>query len=258
MEKLSRRSLFKAAGAAGAVAAVPERLITPAAAQTEPVAPPTSPVGGGLPAGDPRAGHQDVMFFFTLDEARFVEAAVDRLIPPDEKWPGAVWAGVPEFIDRQLAGAYGVGARMYLEGPWDLGTSQQGYQLPFTPAQLYRTGIQEIRTWLSQREGGGTEFWDLPVADQITILEMLESGEVPLPSMPSSVFFETLLANTIEGWFADPAYGGNQDMISWRMIGFPGAYAQYVDLVTEYNQPYERPPMSMAQSARSHSHHATR
>lgn len=251
MEKLSRRNLFKVAGAAGAAAAVPESLtVAPAAAQAELEAPAALPE----PAADARAGHQDILFFFTPEEARFVEAAVDRLIPEDEEWPGAVWAGVVNFIDRQLAGAYGSGARMYLEGPWELGLPQQGYQLPFSPAELYRTGIQEIRAWLAEQEGD-TEFWDLPVSRQIEILDMLESGEVPLPSMPSTVFFETLLATTVEGWFADPAYGGNRDMISWRMIGFPGAYAQYVDLVTEYGRPFERPPMSMAEVARTRDHH---
>ena len=43
---------------------------------------------------------------------------------------------------------------MYLEGPWELGSSGQGYQLPFTPGQLYRIGIQETRAWLAERDGG--------------------------------------------------------------------------------------------------------
>ncbi|UUP16479.1 gluconate 2-dehydrogenase subunit 3 family protein [Nitratireductor thuwali] len=253
MDKLSRRNLFKVAGGAGAAAAVPHGFtVRKAEAQTGVEAPVVAPSESS--AAPAHAGHDDVLFFFTTEEARFVEAAVDRLIPADEEWPGAVWAGVVNFLDRQLAGAYGAGARMYLEGPWELGVSQQGYQLPYTPAELFRIGIQEVRDWLAEHEGE-TEFWDLSVSRQIEILQMLEAGAIPLPSMPSSVLFETLLATTVEGWFADPAYGGNREMVSWRMIGFPGAYAQYVDLVTEYGRPYERPPMSMAEVARSHDHH---
>ena len=45
--------------------------------------------------------------FFTVDEAAFVEAAALRLIPADPTGPRALEAGVPLFLDRQLAGDYG-------------------------------------------------------------------------------------------------------------------------------------------------------
>ncbi len=40
--------------------------------------------------------------FFTNTEWAFVNAAVARLIPSDDNGPGAIEAGVPEFIDRQM------------------------------------------------------------------------------------------------------------------------------------------------------------
>jgi gluconate 2-dehydrogenase gamma chain len=86
------------------------------------------------------------------------------------------------------------------------------------------------------------------------ILKGLETGDITLPSLPSPVFFESLLANTIEGWFADPAYGGNRDMVAWRLIGFPGAYAQYADLVEEHGIVYTRRPISIADSHARHVH----
>lgn len=243
---LSRRDLLKTAGAAGAAAAVPglEQARAephgPHLAQTTGVAPSTtSPAASG-------AADRGVLFFFNDLEAKFVEAAVERLIPAEPEWPGAGFAGVLTFIDRQLAGAYGAGARMYLKGPWAPDAPpQQGYQLRYTPAELYRIGIAETRAYVTSRHNG-REFWDLtpPVMDEM--LSALESGAAQLPSIPSPVFFETLLANTVEGYFADPAYGGNRDMVSWRMIGFPGAYAQYVDLVDVYNLSYTRPPISIA------------
>jgi len=36
-------------------------------------------------------------------------------------------------------------------------------------------------------------------------------------------FFDLLLQTPIEGFFSDPIYGGNRDMIGWKLIGFPGA-----------------------------------
>jgi gluconate 2-dehydrogenase gamma chain len=41
---------------------------------------------------------------------------------------------------------------------------------------------------------------------------------------PAASFFEMLLNLTAEGYFSDPANGGNRDALSWKMIGYdPGA-----------------------------------
>lgn len=189
--------------------------------------------------------------FFAAREAAFVRAAVDRLIPGDAH-PSASQAGVVDYIDRQLAGAFGRGTRLYMQGPHAPGTPQQGYQLPFAPAQVYRASIEAIGAQLG--EGG---FERLDAAAQDEVLERLEAGESMLGPIPSAVFFETLLANTIEGYFADPAYGGNRGMAGWRMIGFPGAYAQFVQWVDRHGIRFDRPPMSIAMStaAPGHSRH---
>ena len=250
---LSRRDLLKSVGVAGVAAAVPAA----GSAQVAPASPAqldSATTAVSPPLAEGATAEPGVLFFFNDVEAKFIEAAVERLIPADPEWPGAGWAGVLNFIDLQLAGAYGVGGRMYLKGPWvPDAPPQQGYQLRFTPAQLYRIGIEETRQYVLSRYNG-LEFWELgpPVMDDV--LSALESGSVQLPSIPSPVFFETLLANTVEGYFADPAYGGNREMVSWRMVGFPGAYAQYVDLVELYNLPYTRPPISMANHEARHNH----
>jgi gluconate 2-dehydrogenase gamma chain len=92
------------------------------------------------------AGHakRATYLFFNKQEAQFVEAAVSRLIPKDDQWGGALEAGVPNYIDKQLAGSWGAGERLYRSGPWQPGTPQQGYQLPFTPAEFYRTGLRAL------------------------------------------------------------------------------------------------------------------
>ncbi len=207
------------------------------------------------PGDRPAAGMpaDSTLFFFNSDEAKFVTAAIDRLIPADAKWAGAKDAGVLYYIDRQLAGAYGAGARMYLKGPWiSQAPVEQGYQLKHTPADLYRVGINEVRKYASGKHG--KEFWELAPDDADGILKELESGTAKLDSIPAPAFFETLLANTIEGYFADPIYGGNRDMVSWRMVGFPGAYAQYLDLVDQYDYEYSRPPLSLGDDAMPHEH----
>lgn len=258
-DKLSRRDLLKAASVASVAAAAPETAYAQTAPQQQP-----APAAPTLSPRQNQPVERGVLFFFNDEEANFIEAAVERLIPADPEWPGAAWAGVLNFIDRQLAAAYGAGARMYLKGPWvPDAPPQQGYQLRYAPAELYRIGIEETRRHVREANNG-REFWELGIPAMDAVLSGLESGEIALPSIPSPVFFETLLANTIEGYFADPAYGGNREMVSWRMIGFPGAYAQYVDLVELHGLPYTRPPISIGnQEARrehisSHGGHAQR
>ena len=56
--------------------------------------------------------------FFSGDEAPVIEAAVDRIIPPDPATPGGKDAGCAVFIDRQLAGGYGQQQGLYTQGPF--------------------------------------------------------------------------------------------------------------------------------------------
>ena len=58
-------------------------------------------------------------------------------------------------------------------------------------------------------------------------------------------FFQQVLANTREGFFADPLYGGNRNMSGWNMIGFPGARYDYRDWVERHNERFPLPPVSI-------------
>ena len=60
-------------------------------------------------------------------------------------------------------------------------------------------------------------------------------------------FFEALLKITMEGFFADPIYGGNRNKAGWRMVGYPGLPAIYSTLIDEYrNKRYVVEPQSIA------------
>jgi gluconate 2-dehydrogenase gamma chain len=240
MAKLSRRELIKGTGLAG-VAAVAGAAGTALAQQPSPAA--QSDASGERRSADATT---DVLTYFTDDEARFMRSAVERLIPADDEWGGAEQAGVLYYIDRQLSSGYGAGAKLYLEGPWDPDAPAQfGYQLRYSPAELYRVAIAEVRDAVKQHNGG-KEFWDLGTEDMDAVLTALEHAEMKLASVPSDVFFETLLANTIEGYFSDPAYGGNRGMVGWRMVGFPGAFAQYAALVDQHGFEFKREPIGIA------------
>jgi gluconate 2-dehydrogenase gamma chain len=190
---------------------------------------------------DERPGY----IFFSASEAAFIEAAVARLIPSDVTGPGALEAGVPRFIDRQLAGAYGAGDHFYLQAPFPKGLPTQGWQME-SPAQVYRAAISAVDRW--SVETYGKAFAALDPAAQDEALKAFESGKAQLGGAPDSkVFFALLLQNVLEGYFSDPLYGGNREMGPWRMIGFPGARYDLRSFVSRYNEPYTLPPVGLTE-----------
>jgi gluconate 2-dehydrogenase gamma chain len=204
------------------------------------------------PGAHAAASTQSTTYLFLNDEeVAFIVAAVARLIPADDQWPGGVEAGVPNFIDKQLGGAWGAGERLYRSGPWQPGTPSQGYQLPFTPAELFRTALAAINNELSR---ANTPFDKMSADQQDAYIRGLEAGGKNLGGVPSDVFFANLWEITLEGFFSDPVYGGNRDMASWRMIGFPGAYASYYDLVDQHGIKIDRAPMSLGEDPHHHVH----
>jgi gluconate 2-dehydrogenase gamma chain len=206
-------------------------------------------IAGGLPwqagtAAPPVVVRPGAWLFFTADEASVMEAVVDRLIPLDSRGPGGKDAGCAVFIDRQLAGPYGRAEGLYVAPPFLPGAATQGYQLPDSPAARYRAGLRALADYIKSNFAGKA-FRDLAPGDQDAVLKGLESGSIALKDVKSAEFFALVLANTQEGFFADPIYGGNRDMASWKLIGFPGARYDYRDWVDRHNEPYPLPPVSI-------------
>ncbi len=181
--------------------------------------------------------------FFTPAEWAFVNAACDRLIPKDDTGPGAVELGVPQYIDRQLQTPYGEGGRWYMAGPYLEAAPEFGYQSKLTPREQYRLCIRAIDAYCTQNSG--KEFAALDVAAQDDFLKKMENGDIKAEGVSLKTFFSSfLLKNVLEGYFGDPMYGGNKDMGSWKMIGYPGVRADYQDWVTKAG-PYPYGPVSL-------------
>jgi gluconate 2-dehydrogenase gamma chain len=234
--KLSRRRFMlgtAVVGAAGAAAAAPIH-------DGELGAPPRDyrgeiPWQEGTADAPPEMQGTDFKFF-TADEQAFVTAAVDRLIPQSPEGPSGSEANIPFFLDRQLAGPFGRGDHYFLGGPWKKGEPTQGYQMRFSPAQLYRAAIKAINDYTAANFGGAA-FTKLSEADQDKALKALESGQAQLGGgVDAKAFFAMLLQNAKEGYFSDPIYGGNKDMAAWKMIGFPGAHYDYSEWVTRHGE----------------------
>ena len=227
----SRREFLKGAGvgaasvaatATGIAACSPETKLTTAAAEAAP----------------------ETWHILTQQEAAFFTAAADTIIPKDDLSPSGSESGIPIFIDRQLASAWGGGDRMYRAGPYIKGTPEQGYQLPLTPHQFFVAGIRAANEW-SEKTYGKT-FDRLDQAKRDEALTAMQKGTAEFDGVDAKQFFTALLTINMEGFFSDPIYGGNRNKASWRMLGFPGLPAIYADKVDQYRD--KRYPVTEPQS----------
>lgn len=199
--------------------------------------------------------------FLTLNgtERIVVEALAEAIIPTDSNGPGAKEAGVIYFIDRMLAGNYGKGGNMYLQGPFV--TPQTGslsllgavypsttksaitykgtikprlqagtaYQYAFNPREFWRRGLVFLEDYCKAAKGNPFEI--LSSSDQITVLQDLfdnSSSNTALQSAfqgPNAAeFFNEVHDMVTAGFWADPIYGGNQGMIGWKLVAFNANY----------------------------------
>ncbi len=183
--------------------------------------------------------------YFSPEELTFLNAACERLIPTDENGPGASELGVPDFIDREMDGSFGHAANWYMQGPFASGAPELGYQSPLTPREVYRAGIAAVNAHC-RNVYGNKPFSELPAATQDSVLTGLESGTLKFENVSATAFFGFLLQNTKEGYLADPIHGGNKNMESWKMIGFPGARADFIDWVDKHGVRYPYGPVSIS------------
>ena len=224
-----RRDFLKSAVAGGAVAAAATAAVSTTQAAQQPAAAATAP------------GYA----FLNLDEAAFVEAMVDHMVPADEYSPKGTDMGINIYIDRALAGSWGKGDRLYMQGPWKPGVPSQGYQLPLTPAELYRNGIIAanahcVKTYKKT-------FDKITEAEREEFLLALQAGKVTFENgPPARAFFTQAYQTVMEGMFADPMYGGNKNKAGWKLIGFPGVIAVNYQNVEKYrDKPFPHNPVSI-------------
>jgi hypothetical protein len=123
-----------------------------------------------------------------------LRALIDRLIPADD-YPGGWDAGVGDYLERQFAG--------------DLSDA----------LDLYLSGLDALD--VEARTTAGVSFAALAPDAQDDLLRRVEMGDVAIdwPVDPAN-FFRAATEHAAEGFYGDPANGGNHDGVSWRMIGF--------------------------------------
>jgi gluconate 2-dehydrogenase gamma chain len=162
--------------------------------------------------------------FFNPEDAATVTAFTERLMPGTEGKPGARDAGVLNYIDLALAGAYA-----------DL-------------QDFYRRGLAQLDAYC--RKTYDKSFRQLEVAQQDAVIAALEDGKATGFAWPAAQeFFSTVRTHTMEGMFADPIYGGNKEFAGWRLVGFPGAQAVFTPPDMRSKMAFTRAPMTGLQSS---------
>src|SRR5471032_1002041 len=103
---VDRRAFLKSAvaGTAAAATTLPRAAEAQKAPSLPAPAPTTAPTSEGYAHLNP-------------EEAAFIEAVVDHMVPADEYSPKGTDLGLSIYIDRALAGGWGKGERLYMQGP---------------------------------------------------------------------------------------------------------------------------------------------
>lgn len=130
----------------------------------------------------------------TEAQRQTLRAVLDCLIPPDD-FPGACDAGVSDYLMRQ-------------------------FQTDLAPRfDFYCSGLDALDSEAAARFSNS--FSQLTTAQQVSILESVETGEVITEwAIPPRTFFDLLVNTTAEGYYSNPEQGGNRGAISWAMVGF--------------------------------------
>ncbi len=169
------------------------------------------------------------MFFTRFEDFNVLSQATERIYPEDDNGPGAIGLGVPFFIDKQLAGAYGVNKNDYMKGPGQKVEGINTYQTLMNRGDVFIEGVRKMNK--ESQDRFDARFYDLEGEQQDEILQDLIDEKIKLVGVSSSTFFNLLRDMTIEGAYADPLYGGNKDMQGWKMKEHPGIRASYIDLI---------------------------
>jgi gluconate 2-dehydrogenase gamma chain len=131
------------------------------------------------------------------DEGRTLAAICERIIPADQD-PGAAWAGVVTFIDRQLAGPYRRFRKTYRWG-------------------LAGTNATSLATF-------GKPFTAVTPEQQDAVLQSMEKGQARgegWQQVSAKSFFDLVVSHTMQGFYGDPRHGGNRERVSWKMLRLP-------------------------------------
>lgn len=198
------------------------------------------------------------MFFSRWEDFAVLQMATERIYPKDDNGPGAIELGVPYFIDKQLAGPWGINAKDYRKGPFfdydnvensqnkeeesippnpqgaqgqdkKTETENQRNQSRLNRGEIFLQGLRKMNQ--ISNDNYKESFDKTSEENQVAILQDFADGKVKMTGVASENFFTLLRQATLEGAYSDPLYGGNKNMQGWKMKEFPGAQPSYANII---------------------------
>ncbi len=131
--------------------------------------------------------------YLTDPEASTLSSLCSQIIPEDEN-PGAVSAGVVNYIDIQLSSRLKPLRR------------------------IYRRGIAELNDRTVHKYGA--RFAALSDQQQLEFLTSIDCAREWNGSFLRD-FFRLVIEHTMQGFYGDPRHGGNRNRVSWAMLRLP-------------------------------------
>ncbi len=169
--------------------------------------------------------------WLTDDEYAVLSAACDRVVPADGHGPGAVAAGVPDYIDA-LLGAFTVDPpRIWARGPT---SGRHGGDAAFS--RFHPLSALDELAWRTRIEGsqgrperefngpvvGLQERYRSALAALGPGFDRLGPGEQDERLAAVDGFADLLFQHCCEGLYGAPEYGGNRQGAAWAAIDFAG------------------------------------
>ncbi|GAB4073791.1 gluconate 2-dehydrogenase subunit 3 family protein [Barrientosiimonas marina] len=187
------------------------------------------------------------MFFNRFEDFVVLEQATELIFPKDDNGPGAIELDVPYYIDRQLAGSWGINGDDYRRGPFakqhdNLESDSKADYARENRGKIFLEGLRQMNRTSQKRFD--TTFDQANDDQKSEIMSDLEDGKIEMNTVPSDGFFALLKQATQEGAFCDPLYGGNKNMDGWRMKDFPGAQTSYRNVI-EKDEFVDMEPVSL-------------
>jgi len=198
--------------------------------------------------------------FLDADSMRTLRALCGHFIPgpPEDPDPGALEAGVPEYIDLLLAAFEVTPAHIFAGGPFSDRHGSHNYFAEF----LELDAVEELawRTRIEGSRGLPEREWNGPV---VGLQERYSSGlrrldeaarrwgRAPfaelsgwkarwllrLASDELDEFLDLAFAHCVEGMYGPPEYGGNRDQVGWAYTHWPGDHQPMPYTAAQISEP---------------------